>query len=78
MKTILKIPLYLEVEHENTDRVVTVGTIEKIIVPQLTHHVISFGNKLKVEPKEHAQLKSFLGNYSLKLVDKFTAMDGKK
>jgi hypothetical protein len=78
MKTVLKIPVYLCIDHDNKNRMEVVKSVENLVVPELKSVLIEFSQSLQISPSIHQELSTSLGNYSLRLIDEVDALDKRK
>lgn len=62
-------------ESDNLDRARITKLLESLILPEMTRHLISIGNKFSLDQSEVNQLKLALGNtWNMKLVSDIQAM----
>lgn len=75
MITTVRVPIYLMLESQNMDRAKVTKLLDQLIIPEITKHLISFGNKMNLDPHEITHLKLHLGDsFELKLVSDVQAM----
>lgn len=74
MQTVLKIPVYLEIETGNVDRAKVTAAMQKIIIPELVRHLITFGNKITFSSEEKIFLQNSIGPFQCKLLSDVQAL----
>lgn len=74
MVTILRVPVYLEVETGNIERAKVTKAMQELIIPQIVRGLVSVGNKFTFSTEEHRQLHSIFGPFSCKLLTDVDAL----
>jgi len=68
MKTILKIPIYLEIETGNIDRMKVTRAMQGIIIPEYVKAFAHFGEQCKYTVQEQETLQKLIGPFSTRVL----------
>ena len=77
MVTILKIPLYLEVESEPQDRAKVTKTIQTLVIPLIIKHIKAKGLLGSFDRSDISRIKGEIGDIDIKLLSDTEAMAGR-
>lgn len=77
MITILKIPLYLEVESEPQDRAKVTKCIQTMLIPLIIKHIKAKGLVGSFDRVDVSRIKNEIGDIDIKLLSDTEAMAGK-
>lgn len=68
MVTILRIPVYLEIETGNIERAKVTKAMQELIIPQVVKGLVSVGNKFSFSREEVIYLQNAIGPFSCKML----------
>lgn len=74
MNTVLRIPVYLEIETGNVDRAKVTKAMQTIIIPEIVRNLVSFGNKMTFTQREKETLQDLVGPFQCKLLSEVQAL----
>jgi len=74
MNTVLRVPVYLEIETGNVDRAKVTKAMQQIIIPEIVRNLVSFGNKMTFTQKEKEELQNLVGPFQCKLLSEVQAL----
>lgn len=78
MITILRIPVYLEVETGNIDRSKVTKVMQSDIIPQIVKGLVTIGNKFSFDPEEARRIQLAVGPFSCKMLTDVEALVTRK
>lgn len=70
----MRIPIYLVIESEFTDRARITKAVEIALLPKVVQILVSYGNKLQITPSADQVLKAACGSYQIDVIDEVEAM----
>lgn len=74
MKTVMRVPLYLEIETDNIERAKVTRAFQEMILPEIIRHLASFGNQMKFDQREMTFLQTTIGPFSCKILTEVEAL----
>ena len=74
MVTIMRIPIYLEIETGGTDRARVTKVLQEFVFPLMLKEIVSFGNDLHFTRENQRKMEELVGPFSMKVLSDVQAM----
>jgi hypothetical protein len=74
MKTVMRIPIYLEIETDNIERSKVTKAFNDMILPEILKHFTTFGNRMNFDQREILYLQTTIGPFSCKILSEIDAL----
>lgn len=68
MKTVIKIPIYLEIDTETTNRETIVNKVRAIFLDDLVSKLSAYANKFHFSVAEATEMQKHFGKFSIKVM----------